>query len=164
MSAVPSVAGAQFTLSGKKIPPTETNFAGVRQVSPRYGLIVQINHDARTAGDFEVGLLDETYAALLDRFRQGPVVPADLLPVVFVSEAKIARFGEGPRRRMFRWLEPELVKHPDVHLSPAAIFISDQMLADPIALRSALARGLSLLFDRRLRNALDSVEHPRPDR
>jgi hypothetical protein len=38
------------------------------------------------------------------------------------------------------------------------------MLADPIALRSALARGLSLLFDRRLRNALDSVEHPRPDR
>ncbi len=164
IAIAPPAASAQFTLSGKKVPPTETNFAGVRQVSPRYGLIVQINHDARTAGDFEIGLLDETYAALLRQFRRGPTVPTDLLPVVFVSEVKLARFGERPWRRMFRWLEPELRRHPDLHLSPAAIFISDQMLADQAKLRSALARGLGLLFDQRLGTALGSVEQPTPDK
>jgi hypothetical protein len=164
IAVAPAGAGAQFTLRGQKVPPVETNFAGVRQVSPRYGLIVQINHDALAAGDFELGLLDDTYAALLRQFRRDPVVPADLLPVVFVSEAKIARFGEGPRRRMFRWLEPELARQRDVHLSPAGIFISDQMLADQAKLRAALARGLGSLFDHRFRKALDSIERPTPDR
>jgi hypothetical protein len=115
---LPGPASAQFTIGGRKVPPIETNFAGVRQVSPQYGLVVQINHDARTAGDFELSLLDDTYANLLHQYRGGLAVPTDLLPVVFVSEAKIARFGEGTRRRIFRWLEPELRKHPDVHLSP----------------------------------------------
>lgn len=161
---LPGLAGAQFTVGGKKVPPIETNFAGVRQVSPRYGLVVQINHDARTAGDFELSLLDDTYANLLHQYRGGPAVPTDLVPVVFVSEAKIARFGEGGRRRMFRWLEPELRKHPDVYISPAAIFVSDETLSDREKLRSALSRALGFLFDQRFRKALDSIEHPQPDR
>jgi hypothetical protein len=161
---LPAPAAAQFTVGGKKVPPIESNFAGVRQVSPRYGLVVQINHDARTAGDFELTLLDETYAGLLRQLRRKPAVPANLLPVVFVSEAKMARFGEGGRRRMFRWFEPELKQHPDLHLSPAAIFVSDATLSDREKLRSALTRALGFLFDQRLRKALDSLEHPQPDR
>ena len=77
---LPGPAGAQFTIGGKKVPPIETNFAGVRQVSPRYGLVVQINHDARTAGDFELSLLDDAYANLLHQYRGAPPVPTDLVP------------------------------------------------------------------------------------
>jgi hypothetical protein len=161
---VPASALGQFTVAGKKVPPLETNFAGVRQVTPRYGLIVQINHDARVNGDFELSLVDETYSTLLKQHRREPAVPGTLLPLVFVSEAKMVRFGEGGRRRMFRWLEAEARKHPDIHLSPAAIFISDQMLADRDKLESALARALGFLFDKRFREALDSVEPPRPDK
>jgi hypothetical protein len=156
-------ATAQFTIAGTKVTPQETNFAGVRHASPRYGLIVQINHDARLNGDLELGLVDETYGSLLRQHRAA-TVPADLLPVVFVSDTKMARFGEGGRRRMFRWLEPELGKHPDVHLSPAAIFISDENLKDPTRLQSALSRALSFLFDQRFREALESVERPTPDK
>ena len=156
-------ATAQFTIAGRKVPPQETNFAGVRHTSPRYGLVVQINHDVRLAADFDLDLVDETYGGLLRQHR-ATAVPADLLPVVFVSDAKMARFGEGGRRRMFRWLEPELRNHPDVHLSPAAIFISDENLADREKLRTALTRALGFLFDRRFREALESVERPTPDR
>jgi hypothetical protein len=159
----PAPATAQFTIAGRKVTPQETNFAGVRHASPRYGLVVQINHDARLNGDFELGLVDETYGSLLGQHRAA-AVPADLLPVVFVSDAKMARFGEGGRRRIFRWLEPELRKHPDVHLSPAAIFISDENLKDPAKLQSALNRALSFFFDKRFREALDSIERPTPDK
>ncbi len=161
---LPGAARAQFTSGGKRVPPIETNFAGVRQISPRYGLVVQINHDARTAGDFELSLLDETYSSLLNHLRREPTIPASLIPVVFVNEAKMARFGEGGRRRMFRWLESDLRKHPDLHLSPAAIFVSDATLSDREKLRSVLSRGLGFLFDQRFRQALDSLEPPRPDR
>jgi hypothetical protein len=156
-------AAAQFLVAGRKVPPQETNFAGARRASPRYGLVVQINHDARLPGDFDLDLVDETYGGLLRQHRTS-AVPAELLPVVFVSEAKMARFGEGPRRRMFRWFESEPRPHPDVHLSPAAIFISDDNLADREKLKSALNRALGYLFDRRFRDALESVEHPTPDR
>ena len=138
-------ATAQFTIAGRKVPPQETNFAGVRHTSPRYGLVVQINHDVRLAADFDLDLVDETYGGLLRQHR-ATAVPADLLPVVFVSDAKMARFGEGGRRRMFRWL------------------ISDENLADREKLRSALTRALGFLFDRRFREALESVERPTPDR
>ena len=159
----PAFAAAEFTVGGRHVTPQESNFAGVRHVSPRYGLVVQINHDARTTGDFELTLVDDAYAALLQQ-HQTSAMPPDALPVVFVSEAKMARFGEGGRRRIFRFLEPEMRKHPDVHLSPAAIFISDENLADHAKLQSALRRALSFLFDRRYREALDSIERPTPDR
>ena len=45
-------AAAQFTVAGRKVSPQEVNFAGLRYTSPRYGLVVQINHDAKLAGDF----------------------------------------------------------------------------------------------------------------
>jgi hypothetical protein len=159
----PCPAAAQFVIAGRKVAPQESNFAGVRHATPRYGLVVQLNHDARLNGDFDLALVDETYAGLL-RQHQAAVVPADLLPVVFVSDAKMARFGEGGRRRMFRWLEPELRRHPDVHLSPAAIFISDETLQDRERLQSALSRALAFLFNRRFGEALDSVERPTADR
>jgi len=159
----PSPAAAQFTVAGRKVTPQETNFAGVRHATPRYGLIVQLNHDAQVNGDFELTLVDDAYAGLLRQGRPA-AMPADALPVVFVSDAKMARFGEGGRRRMFRFLESEIRKHPDVHLSPAAIFISDQTLHDREKLQSALTRALAFLFDRRFREALESVERPTPDR
>lgn len=156
-------AAAQFTIGGRKVTPEETNFAGVRQTSPRYGLVVQLNHDARLNGDFELTLVDEVYAGLLRQHRAA-AVQTEALPLVFVSDAKMARFGEGGRRRIFRFLESDLRKHPDVHLSPAAIFISDETLRDREKLHSALGRALSFLFDRRFREALDSIERPMPDR
>ncbi len=156
-------AAAQFTVAGRKVSPQEVNFAGLRYTSPRYGLVVQINHDAKLAGDFELNLVDEAYATLLGT-HQSAQVPADLLPLVFVSDTKMARFGEGGRRRIFRWLEPTMQLHPDIHLSPAAIFVSDENLKDRERLRSALTRALSFLFDRRFREALDSMERPIPDK
>ena len=160
---VPCPAVAQFTIGGQKVTPQESNFAGVRHTSPRHGLVVQINHDARHAGDLELTLVDDAYTSLLHQHRTA-VVRADLLPLVFVSDAKMARFGEGGRRRMFRWLESDLRRHPDVHVSPAAIFISDQNLDDPQKLRSALSRALAFHFNPRFREALESVERPTPDR
>jgi hypothetical protein len=159
----PVPAAAQFTIGGRKVTPAETNFAGVRHASPRYGVVVQLNHDARLNGEFELTLVDEVYGDLLRQHRTA-TLRAEALPLVFVSDAKMARFGEGGRRRMFRFLESELRKHPDVHLSPAAIFISDENLRDRDKLHSALGRSLSFLFDRRFREALDSVERPTPDR
>ena len=159
----PATASAQFTIAGRKVLPQETNFAGVRHASPRYSLVVQINHDARLGDDLELGLVDEAYGSLLTQHRSA-VVPVDFLPVVFVSDAKIARFGEGGRRRMFRWLEPEFKKHSDIHVSPAGIFISDTASRDRDTLRSALTRGLAFLFDQRFRQALDSMDRPIPDK
>jgi hypothetical protein len=37
-------SAAQFTVAGRKVMPQETNFAGVRHATPRYGLVVQLNH------------------------------------------------------------------------------------------------------------------------
>lgn len=163
VALVPTSAAAQFTIGGRKVAPQETNFAGVRHASPGYGLVVQINHDVRLNGDLELGVVDEAYGTLLKQHRTA-AVPANVLPVVFVTEAKMTRFGEGGRRRMFRWLEPELRKQPDVHVSPAGLFISDTTLKDPETLRSALTRALSFLFDRRFREALDTMDRPTPDR
>ena len=159
----PCPAAAQFTIGGQKVVPQESNFAGVRHTSPRHRLVVQINHDARHNGDLELTLVDEAYTSLLHQHRTA-VVRADMLPLVFVSEAKMARFGEGGRRRMFRWLESDLRRHPDVHVSPAAIFVSDQNLVDPQKLKAVLGRALAFHFNPRFREALESVERPTPDR
>jgi hypothetical protein len=159
----PCPADAQFTIGASKVAPQESNFAGVRHASPRYGVVVQLNHDARLNGDFELTLVDDVYASLL-REHRAAVVRADMLPLVFVSDAKMARFGEGGRRRMFRWLESDIRRHPDVHVSPAAIFVSDETLDDRQKLQSALSRALAFHFNPRFREALESVERPTPDR
>ncbi len=160
----PGSAGAQFAIAGKKVPPSETNFAGVRQVTPRFGLVVQINHGVHPPGDFDLALVDEVYGGLLREFRWGPVIRTDALPLVVTTGATIARFGEGGRRRMFRFLEPELQKHQDLHLSPSAVFISEEALADDDKLRSALGRALRFHFDERFRAAIESMDRPIPDR
>jgi hypothetical protein len=126
-------------------------------------VVVQLNHDARLNGDFELTLVDDVYASLL-REHRAAVVRADMLPLVFVSDAKMARFGEGGRRRIFRWLESDLRRHPDVHISPAAIFVSDENLDDRQKLQSALSRALAFHFNPRFREALESIERPTPDR
>lgn len=160
----PDTASAQFAIAGKKVSPAESNFAGVRQATPRYGLVVQINHDARAPGDFDLALVDDVYGSLLRESRTGPLVRADALPLVVTTQAKIDRFGEGGRRRMFRFLEPELKRHTDLHLSPTAIFISDEALGDGTRLRSLLARALRFHFDDRFREAVESMDRPHPDR
>jgi hypothetical protein len=162
--AAGSPAAAQFSVSGKKVAPVETNFAGARQVTPRYGLVVQINHDVQPPGDFELTVVDDVYGELLQRSARGPVIRADALPLVVSTQAKITRFGEGGRRRMFRFLEPELKRHPELHVSPTALFISDATLADAARLRSALTRALGFHFDTRLREAIESMDAPLPDR
>ena len=158
----PCPAAAQFAIGGRKVAPQESNFAGVRHASPRYGVVVQLNHDARLNGDFELTLVDDAYASLLRQHRT--TVVRDMLPLVFVADAKMARFGEGGRRRMFRWLESDLRGHPDIHVSPAAIFVSDENLDDRQKLQSALNRALGFYFNPRFREALESVERPTPDR
>lgn len=106
---------------------------------------------------------NDVYASLL-REHRAAVVRADMLPLVFVSDAKMVRFGEGGRRRIFRWLESDLRRHPDVHISPAAIFVSDENLDDRQKLQSALSRALAFHFNPRFREALESIERPTPDR
>jgi hypothetical protein len=160
----PQAVGAQFAIAGKRVSPAESNFAGVRQVTPHYGLTVQINHDVRPAGDFDLAVVDEIYASLLRESRRGPVIRADALPLVVTTQAKIDRFGEGGRRRMFRFLEPELKRHQDLHLSPTAIFISDEALGTADRLRSTLTRALRFHFDDRFRDAVESMDRPAPDR
>lgn len=155
---IPGQASAQFTIAGKKVPPSETNFAGVRQVSPVYGFVVQINHDAQLAADFDLQVIDAAFAKLVKEHGGTPFVSATRLLVVVTTEAKIAKFGEAGQRRMFRWLEPELRKHRDFHVSPVAVFISDQAAADRAKLEAVLMRALTLYFDPRLREALDSVD------
>jgi hypothetical protein len=158
----PCPAAAQFAIGGRKVAPQESNFAGVRHTTPRFGVVVQLNHDARLNSDFELNLVDEAYANLLRQHSK--VVVRDMLPLVFVADAKMARFGEGGRRRMFRWLESDLRSHPDIHVSPAAIFVSDENLDDRQKLQSALNRALGFYFNPRFREALESVERPTPDR
>jgi hypothetical protein len=159
----PGAAGAQFAINGKKVAPVESNFAGVRQVTPRYGLVVQINHDARPPGDVDLALVDEVYASLLRDLGRRPIVRADALPLVVTSQAKIQRFSEGGRRRMFRFLEPDLRTHRDLHLSPAGIFISDDAMGDDQKLRALLTRALQFHFDARFREAIESMDRPIPD-
>lgn len=167
LALLASLAGAtpasgQFLVDGKRVGPTETNFAGVRQISPLYGFVVQINHDARLDGDLDLGLIDDVFAKLQRDHRGEALVAPTRLVVVITTGAKIAKFGEAGQRRIFRWLEPDLRKHRDFHVSPVAIFIADQVAADREKLEAVLSRALSLYFDPRLKEALDSVDTQAP--
>lgn len=160
----PGGAAAQFTVNGSKLPPAESNFAGVRQVTPRYGIVVQVNHDAHAPRDLELTALDEVYAQVRRELKREPYIRPDALPFVITTGAKIARFGEGGRRRMFRFMEPELTGHKDLHLSPTAIFIAADTLQTDDSLRGALNRAVRFLFDEKFRQALDSMDQPIADR
>jgi hypothetical protein len=160
----PGEAAAQFTLNGSKLPPAESNFAGVRQVTPRYGIVVQVNYDAHAPRDLELTALDEVYAQVRRELKREPYIRPEALPFVITTGAKIARFGEGGRRRMFRFMEPELKGHKDLHLSPTAIFIASDSLGSDDSLRGTLDRAVRFLFDDKFRQALDSMDRPIADK
>jgi hypothetical protein len=160
----PGGAAAQFTLHGRKVPPAESNFAGVRQITPRHGIVVQVNHDAHAPRDLELTALDEVYEQVRRELKREPYIRPDSLPFVITTGAKIARFGEGGRRRMFRFMEPELTGHRDLHLSPTAVFIAADTLQTDESLRGTLDRAVRFLFDEKFRQALDSMDRPVADR
>lgn len=163
-----SQAAAGFAVKGKKVSSIETNFAGERQVSPKFKIVVQVNHDAEQAGDLELTVVDEVLQSLVNDHRKQPLLPGDFLKIVFITNAKVRRFHEGPGRWIFRLFEGQAAKHPDVYLSPTAIFISDHALRDDGRLRAALYQGLSYLFSREFYEAMQGlvrrgVPVPNPD-
>jgi hypothetical protein len=147
-------AMAGFTVHGQKVPAIETNFAGDRQISPRFKVVVQINHDTEQTRDLELAIIDDVFEALLTDYHRDPFLPSDFLTVVFITDVKMRRFYEGPKRSLFRLLEREMEKHPDVYLSPTAIFISEQTLGDERRLRAALYQGLGYLFNQEFYDAM----------
>ncbi len=139
-------AAAEFRLRGVVVPPESTNFAGERHATPRFGIAVQINHDARPAGPVELTAVDDAFQALIDRHPRGPLVRASLLPVVVVSEATFRRFAGDPHRKGLGAVEEELRRLEAAYVSPVAIFIPDAAVGDPARFGRALAEGLRFLF------------------
>ncbi|MBI3327956.1 MAG: hypothetical protein HYZ81_14800 [Nitrospinae bacterium] len=152
-----ALAGGEFSIGGRPVEPQDTNFAGVRHASPKYRISVQINHDTQMRDHLELTVVDEVFQALLADHRREPLLSSNFLTVVFITEAKMSRFYEGPKRRIFRMLEGEMEKHPDVYLSPTAVFISDSTLSDDRRLRSALYQGLGYLFRQEFYEAMEGL-------
>jgi hypothetical protein len=159
-----AVAASGFTIDGHPVEPQDSNFAGVRHVSPAYRIPVQINHDTQPTGNLELTVVDEVFQTLLAHHRRTPPVPVDALPVVFIAELKLRRFSEGPRRLLFGTLEPEIKKQRDVYVAPTAIFITDAALGDGERLRADLRLGLGYLFNEDFSRAIVGLERaiPRP--
>lgn len=137
----------RFAISGRPVPPESTNFAGDRHASPRFGIWVQINHDARPGSGFELTLVDEVFQRLLDHNRRRPLVPASYLPIVVVTEQKFRRFTGSPLRRGIGPLEDEFRRLNGVYISPVAIFISETSVGEWEHLVRVLTTGLGYLFD-----------------
>jgi len=148
---------AGFSLDGRKVPPNETNFAGERQVSPKFAIVVQLNHDTSPTRDLELTIVDDVFQSLLADHQRAPLLPNDFLTVVFITEAKLRRFFEGQKRWIFRPFEERRRPHPEVYLSPTAVFISEGTLADERRLRSALYEGLGYLFNREFYAAMQGL-------
>ena len=150
-------ATAGFMVMGKKVSSIETNFAGERQVSPKFKIAVQVNHDAEQTRDLELTIIDEVFQSLLADHRREPLVPSNFLPVVFITDVKMRRFHAGPKRWIFQIFEGEMEKHPDIYLSPSAVFISDRTMGDDRRLRSALYQGLGYLFSQEFYEAMQKL-------
>ena len=152
-----SWAMAGFTVQGQQVSSIETNFAGERQVSPKFKVVVQMNHDTEKTRGLELTIIDEVFQALLTDLRREPLLPSNFLTVVFITEAKMRRFYEGPERRIFRMLEGKAGQHHDVYLAPMAVFISERTLEDDQRLRSALYQGLGHLFSQKFYEAMEGL-------
>lgn len=137
----------RFAIGGKPVAPESTNFAGDRHASPRFRILIQINHDARPQSAFELTLVDEVFQQLLDRHRRQPFVRASYLPIVVVTEQKFRRFTGSNLRRGIGPLEDEFRRLEGVYLSPVAIFISETSVGDRGNLARALTTGLGYLFN-----------------
>src|SRR5262245_21148713 len=68
-------AMAGFTVHGQKVPTIETNFAGDRQMSPRFKVVIQINHDTEQTRDLELTIVDDIFQTLLTDYRRDPFLP-----------------------------------------------------------------------------------------
>src|SRR5262245_1325477 len=105
--------------------------------------------------DLELTIIDEVFQALRTDHRREPLLPSTFLTVVFITEAKMRRFYEGPERRLFRMLKGEGGQHHDVYLAPTAVFLSERTLEDDQRLRSALYQGLGYLFSQQFYEAME---------
>ncbi len=159
-----AMAGGAFTVGGQPVEPQETNFAGGRHASPKYRIVVQINHDTQATRPLELTVVDDVYRALLAQHTSQPYLPADSVPVVFITDTKLRQFLAGPKRLLFGNLETEIKTQQDVYLSPTAIFVTDAAFADREKLRAALRLGLSYLFNADFYRAVVGLDHaiPRP--
>lgn len=159
---VPAGAGASFTIDGRPVAPTETNFAGQRHTSPTHRVVVQINHDTRGDVILDLRVIDEVYRVVRGHPPRDPLFALDTLPLVFITEAKMRRFMEGPQRLLFGRMDLEVKQQQDVYPSPNAVFISDATLSDPPRLRRALERGLGYLFNPDFHRAVGGLDQARP--
>ena len=155
-------AGATFTLGRRPIAPTETNFAGHRQTSPTYRVVIQINHDTRGDVTLDLALVDDVYRVVRGQQKHDPLFARDALPLVFITEAKMQRFMEAPQRLLFGRMDFDVKKQADVYPSPNAVFISDATLADPLRLRRALEHGLGYFFNTEFHRAVGGLDQARP--
>lgn len=152
-----ALAGGGFSVGGRPVEPLETNFVGARHASPKYRIPVQINHDTQMGRALELTVVDEVFQSLLADHKREPLLRSNLLTVVVITEAKMRRFFEGPKRWIFKLLEGKMEKHPDLYLSPTAVFISDSTLGDDQRLRSALYQGLGYLFSQEFYQAMEGL-------
>lgn len=161
---IPAAAAVGFMIDGRPVEPQDINFAGVRHASPKYRIAVQINHDTQTPAQLELTVVDEVFQALLAKHRREPYIPAEALPVVFITDDKLRRFSEGPRRLLFGPLETAIKQQREVYPAPTAIFITDAALADGHRLRAGLQLGLGYLFQEDFYQAIVGLERaiPRP--
>jgi hypothetical protein len=157
-----AAAGPGFTVAGRPVAPEETNFAGARVASPVHRVVVQVNHDARGDVSLDLAVVDDVYRALRDQHRREPYFALDALPLVVIADVKMRRFLDGPQRLLFGRLEGDVKRAQDVYPSPNAIFVSDESIADPARLRTALRRALGYLFDGGFHQAVTGLDRARP--
>lgn len=159
---LPACGGASFTIDGRPVAPSETNFAGHRHTSPTHRVVVQINHDTRGDAILDLRVVDEVYRAVRGQQPRDPLFALDTLPLVFITEMKMKRFIEAPQRLLFGRMDVEVKQQQDVYPSPNAVFISDATLSDPPRLRRALERGLGYLFNPDFHRAIGGLDQARP--
>ena len=157
-------AGGGFTIAGRPVAPQEANFAGNRHASPAFHVMVQINHDTRADAALDLALVDEAFHAVRGQQRRDPYFPLERLPLVFIADAKIRRFIEGPSRLLFGRLDTQIKQQQEVYPTPNAIFVTDAALGEVSRLRQALRRALGFFFDLDFYRAVVGLDHalPRP--
>ncbi len=157
-------AGGGFTIAGRPVAPQETSFAGPRHGSPAFHVMVQINHDTRADAALDLALVDEAFRAVQGQQRRDPYFPSGRLPLVFIADAKMRRFIEGPSRLLFGRLDTQIKQQQEVYPTPNAIFVTDGAFGEVNRLRRALRLALGFLFDLDFYRAVVGLDHalPRP--
>jgi hypothetical protein len=155
-------AGAGLTIAGRPVVPKETNFAGARHESPAHRVVVQMNHDTRADAALDLAVVDEAFRVARSRHPRGPYFDLEALPLVFITDAKMRRFLEGPQRLLFGRMDLDVKRQQDVYPSPNAVFVTDATLGDPARLRRALELALSFYFNQDFYRAVGGLDQARP--